>query len=164
MRICSARFLAQLNLDFLVFLLCLTMWLNKIITTSLRRGSGRRRKRRRGDWGGGEEKQVGFKMAGWAHTACHKSLDLAGKASLKLNFKIHKWVHWKIRTLAIDGPELRRVLWKMNRRLDWTVESSNSPKTTRQDCYKRQQQCEKVFHNQSGYSEQKGIHTKPPSD
>ena len=29
----------------------------------------------------------------------------------------------------------------MDRRLDWTVESSNSPKTTRQDCYKRQQQC-----------------------
>lgn len=31
----------------------------------------------------------------------------------------------------------------MDRRLDWTVESSNSPKTTRQDCYKRQQQCRK---------------------
>lgn len=140
-RICSARFSAHLNLDLLVFLLCLIMWLNQIITTaSLRRGSGRRRKRRRGDWGGEEEKQVGFKMSGWAHTACHKSLDLAGKASLKLNFKIHKWVHWKIRTLALDGPGLRRSLWKMERRLDWTVESSNSPKTTIQDCCKRQQQ------------------------
>lgn len=52
----------------------------------------------------------------------------------------------------------------MERRLDWTVESSNSPKTTIEDCCKKTTAGPKVFHIQGGCQEQKGIHTKPQSD
>lgn len=52
----------------------------------------------------------------------------------------------------------------MERRLDWTVESSNSLKNNNRGLLQKTTAGPKVFHIQGGCQEQKGIHTKPQSD